>query len=79
MAEKDKGNKSLKEFVDIINQGDTYKVLTKAEFENLVELASKVSSSTPKPAMESGGEKQKTNTLSSPTSNGLFPSTSVHF
>ena len=42
MAEKDRGNKSLEELVDTINQGDTYKVLTKAEFENLDELASSV-------------------------------------
>ena len=49
--------KKLKEMVDAINKGETYKVLTKQEYEDLVARASNVlSTSTPK-LPESGGAK----------------------
>ena len=49
LVEKAKAEKDLKEIVDTINKGDTYNVLSKEEYDNLVEIASKRSSSTHKP------------------------------
>ena len=47
LIEKAKAEKDLKEIVDTINKGDTYKVLSKEEYDHLVDLASKTPSSTP--------------------------------
>ena len=59
MGTEEKG-KTLKELVDTINKGETHKVLTKEEYEDLVQKASKMTTSTPVPGAESGGAKPKT-------------------
>ena len=73
LVEKAKTEKSLKEIVDTINTGDTYKVLSKEEYDNLVALASKMPSSTPKPVVESGGAKPKTTYPPPPPLAGYSP------
>ena len=73
LIEKAKAEKDLKEIVDTINKGDTYKVLSKEEYDHLVNLASKTPSSTPKPAVESGGAKPKTTHPPPPPLTGYSP------
>ena len=73
LIEKAKAGIDLKEIVDAINKGDTYKFLSKEEYDNLVELDSKTPSSTPKTDVESGGAKPKTTHPPQPPLTGYSP------